>query len=60
MKIETKRTVKASNVEQYSINIEFDPTKEREEGYAALIATMVDTIKRTITLEKVIDEYDRS
>ena len=60
MKITANRNLETASKEILDIKIEFDPSNENEEGYAALIATLIDTVKRVVVLESALIDFENN
>ena len=58
MKVMSKRNLVDANLEVVTIEIEFNPNNVDEEGYVAMIGTVCDTVRRIITLERALDDYE--
>lgn len=58
MKVESDRQLKSSTEETLNISITWDPSDENADGYAALIATMCDLVRKINVLEAAIEDME--
>lgn len=59
MKVDFKQDLISSTEEVIEIKVIFNPQNSNHEGYAAMIHTVIDTVRRIIVLEEALKNYDK-